>query len=223
MNISFSGAGFDAVICLNGILPSSEVLQSFAHIPLVAADGATDSLLASGVVPEFVIGDMDSVSLSALDTIHGIAELIVQTDQNTTDFEKALLFARDQMWHNLLVVGIHGGDLEHTLNNWSVLMRHSHHLNLTALDRDRYAIPLHASFSISLKRNEIVSLIPQPFAQLTTEGLVWHLSDEPLSLGEREGARNCAITGQVQVHIHAGSLLLVCDARLPLAPRFDDY
>jgi thiamine pyrophosphokinase len=202
------------------MLPSVEVFQAFADAPILAADGAADQLVGMGVVPEFVVGDMDSISMATLETIDGVAEMVVDTDQNSTDFEKVLQFSRDQLWHHILVLGIHGGDFEHTLNNWSVFMRHSRQQLLTALDRRRYAIPVLTSVRVELAPDELVSLIPQPSARLTTSGLRWPLTNEPLILGEREGARNRALDGAVHLEVHEGSLLLICDARLPLAPRF---
>jgi thiamine pyrophosphokinase len=122
------------------------------------------------------------------------------------------------LWTNILVLGMHGGDLEHTLNNWSVLMRHGREASLTAFDRGRYAVPISTSFRYSPRPDELLSLIPQPLAHLTTSGLVWDLANEPLELGTREGGRNRASGSEISIELHSGSLLFFCDARLPLAP-----
>lgn len=221
MNTLRFTASFDAVICLNGSIPTDDLFEQFAELPLIAADGAANALVAMGVVPEFIVGDLDSVDADTLRRIDGLSEVIVEPDQDTNDFEKTLRFAEGQLWKRLLIVGIHGGDLEHTLNNWSVMMRYGKTLSLTALDRTRYALPLFASTQFSASENELLSLIPQPHAHLTTEGLQWPLLNEALSLGGREGARNRASAEVVRITVHDGSLLFFCDARLPFAPEFD--
>ena len=221
MKLSFDQTQpFDAVICLSGDLPTTDVLEQIGGRPLIAADGAANTLVQAGIGPEFIVGDMDSVLPETLERLQGITEVVLETDQDSTDFEKSLRFAETQLWRRLLIIGIHGGDLEHTLNNWSVLMRHSRAMQLTAYERGRYAIPLFASTTYHASADETISLVPQPLATLTTTGLVWNLRNESLELGMREGARNRAIGGPVDLEIHHGSLLFFCSARLPDSPIF---
>lgn len=220
MRLEFVNRSFDAVIALNGVLPDRTVFNRIAELPLIAADGAANTLVADTIVPEFVVGDLDSVTPQTLRAVDGISEVVVNPNQDTTDFEKTLLFAEEQLWNNLLVVGIHGGDLEHTLNNWSVLMRHAPRLHITVLDQERYGIPIFHDFNVTLKPTEQVSIIPQPTVRITTGGLQWELNNEVLSLGEREGGRNRLTGSDLSVELHEGSFLLVCDSRLPAMPIF---
>lgn len=218
--LEFLDGSFDAVIVLNGTLPSVDLFLSLADLPVIAADGAANTLLERHIIPEFIVGDLDSVTAQTLHDANGISEIVADPDQDTTDFEKCLHFAKDQLWKNILVVGMHGGLIEHTLNNWSVLMRHCSTLHITALDADRWIIPIRQSFSGTFRTNETLSIIPQPSVTLTTRGLVWELTNEELALGQREGARNRAATENITVNVHRGSALLVCDSRLPLVPIF---
>lgn len=210
---------FDAVICLNGSIPTVDVFELVMDRPLIAADGAAGSLYRAGIVPEFIVGDLDSIEDEVLTALRDSSELIVDPDQETNDFEKALRFAQTMMWNRLLVVGIHGGDLEHTLNNWSVLTRFGRTMDLVALDRERFGIPLYDSFAYSSTMGELLSIIPQPHARISTSGLVWSLNDEVLQHGTREGARNRSNAERVEIIIHDGSVLFFCDAALPLAPE----
>lgn len=210
---------FDAVICLNGTIPTVEVFEKVMDRPLIAADGAAEALYHLGIIPEFVVGDFDSLSPDIISLLRESSELIVEVDQETNDFEKALLFARTMLWNRILIVGIHGGDLEHTLNNWSVMMRFGRIMNLVALDRERSGIPMYDSFTYAAGHDELLSLIPQPHAQVSTKGLQWNLTNEALELGTREGARNRATSESVEVHIHSGALFFFCDSTLPFAPE----
>lgn len=220
MNTLHFTASFEAIICLNGDLPGREHFEHYPEVPLIAADGAAVALVQRGVVPEFVVGDLDSVDAATISVIDGVSEIIVEEDQDMNDFEKALRFAEGQLWKRLLIVGMHGGDLEHTLNNWSVFMRFGRSLHLTAFDRNRYGIPLYHSTVVHTQPSELLSIIPQPEATLTTQGLQWPLNNEALSLGGREGARNRAVAEEVTITLHDGSVLFFCDARIPFAPEF---
>lgn len=220
MDLLFDDHGLDAIVCLNGNIADPATFEHFADIPLIAADGAASALVAAGVVPEFVVGDLDSIDHDVLDILQGTSEFVVEPDQESNDFEKSLRFAGGQLWTRLLVVGMHGGDLEHSLNNWSVLMRYARSMHITVLDRERIAVPVWTSFRYHPSPNELLSIIPQPAVRLTTSGLLWELDDALITLGEREGARNRALGDVVDITVHHGSFLFFCDARLPATPIF---
>lgn len=211
-------ASLDAIICLKGAPPSIEIMEHFADIPIIAADGAANLLHHIGVVPEYLVGDLDSVEESVMHSMRGTTEIIVEVDQDINDFEKSLRFAQQMLWKRVLVTGIHGGDLEHTLNNWSVLMRYGRFMDLLAVDANRIGIPVYADTSYSSELDEVISLIPQPTATLTTRGLHWQLTQEVLSLGVREGARNRSSHTTIELEIHEGAVFMFVDARLPLLP-----
>ena len=67
--MTFSDTPFDAVICLNGDLPDTAVFEQLADRPLIAADGAANLLVAAGIGPEFVVGDLDSVTPQTLERL----------------------------------------------------------------------------------------------------------------------------------------------------------
>jgi thiamine pyrophosphokinase len=216
--IAHSSSRIDAIICLKGQPPSIDVIQHFADVPLIAADGAANLLYDLEILPEYIVGDLDSVLPEVIEAMRETTEIIVEVDQDINDFEKALRFAQQMLWKRVLVTGIHGGDLEHTLNNWSVLMRYGLNMDIVAIDGQRIGIPLYASTSYQSEMDEIVSLIPQPEATLTTRGLAWPLTQESLTLGVREGARNRSTGERVELEIHSGAVFMFVDARLPLLP-----
>jgi hypothetical protein len=63
-------------------------------------------------------------------------------------------------------------------------------------------------------------LIPQPYAALRTDNLLWELRDEPLTLGMREGARNRATAERVRILISAGEYFLFVNPKIPYAPQY---
>lgn len=217
-HIAHCSSSVDAIICLKGQAPSMTLIELFADVPIIAADGAANLLHHLDVLPEYVVGDLDSVLPEVLNAMRGTSEIVGEADQDVNDFEKALRFAQQMVWHRVLVTGIHGGDLEHTLNNWSVLMRYGLNMDIMAIDGQRIGIPLYANTSYQSEMDEIISLIPQPEATLTTRGLAWPLTQESLTLGVREGARNRSTGERVELEIHSGAVFVFVDARLPLLP-----
>lgn len=220
--LSFSPSGFDALLCLDGVLPSEfDFYTQFSSIPIIAADGAALQLRRLGITPNVIIGDLDSFHSHAEDIDFPHSLIVCNPDQETNDFEKCLVHCQYAGFHSVLICGFHGGMLEHSLNNWSVFMRFSLNMNLCIYESTRYIFSIHQSAAFNAFPQEIISLIPQPAVRLTTYGLHWPLTNEWLRLGAREGARNQAIRDEVRIDIHEGSLLLVCDARLPMKPIFE--
>lgn len=209
----------DVLVCLNGVLPERSFFEKLLPIPIAAADGAAKKLRERGIIPNMIVGDLDSLA-DELELWRAQKSIVIQefSDQNSTDYEKTLTFVKEQGKTNILVCGLHGGDLDHTLNNWSITMRHSAYQHLAIFDNGKVAIPITSSVQFAAAIDEMISLIPQPSVHLTTAGLEWNLSGEVLEMGKREGARNTATATSVQLDIHSGSLLLFMQAQLPYMP-----
>lgn len=217
--ISFENC-FDAVLCLDANLPGREVFGILEGLPIIAADGAALRLHEKGVPFDYVVGDLDTFYSEPAHKEIDVAKIRHYPDQETNDFEKALVYALSQGYDRILVIGFHGGLLEHSLNNWSVFAKFSQKANLCIYDKGRYGIAATGNLEMLLIKDEIVSLIPQPEAIVSTRGLSWELDEEELKLGKREGARNKAIAERIELTIHAGSLLIFIDQRLPGAPVY---
>ena len=52
---------FKSILCLDGELPSAAFFFFFT-LPIIAADGAANTLMQMGVLPQIVIGDLDSIA-----------------------------------------------------------------------------------------------------------------------------------------------------------------
>ncbi len=202
----------DAIVCLNGTLPKQDEFFLVHSVPVIAADGAANGLYNIGIIPDFIVGDLDSIS-DRLEFWQSLStDITFIDDQNSTDFEKSLDFALEHGWANVLVVGIQGGDLDHTLHNWSIVIRYGRRMNLCIFDTGKISIPVYEAVEFEAQIGDIVSLIPQPKAELTTRGLQWDLNGEVLELGVREGARNRVVTKHVEIGLSEGAILLVIKA-----------
>lgn len=193
-----------------------------SEVVYIAADGGAKSLKDIGIVPDFIVGDMDSYQEIEDKEYFKNSEIIEIREQNSNDFEKCIRFAKEKNYKNILIVGFHGGLLEHTLNNWSVFKKFSKLLNLCIYDKNRFAINVSESISLELKLNEIVSIVPQCSCIITTSGLKWELNHEKLELGSREGARNKATQTNIEINMLIGNYTLFFDERLPYCPVFED-
>lgn len=199
---------YDAVICLMGEFPGENTVRKFIDKPLIAADGAGKVLLEHGIMPDYVVGDGDSFGECEPAKNFPSERFVKDPDQETNDFEKCLIFSFHKCWNRLLIIGFSGGLLEHTLNNWSVLKKYSATLQLAVYEHGRISYVLQkGKYEFHAKAGELISLIPQPSAVVTTHNLSYPLKNERLELGYREGARNVFAADYATVEIVEGEVL----------------
>lgn len=213
--LKFDKEIFDCIIVLGGHFEEVEIFDKLPKATIIAADSGYHNLAEYQKQPHILIGDLDSHSVDDLSRLHSDIEIIKISEQDTNDFEKAVQYAIKLGKKNLLIVGMNGGYFEHTLNNWSVFAKLSKKCNLVFYENSRYAFVSDYSIKIETNPNEIVSIIPQPKAMLSSKGLKWELDNYTLSIGGNEGARNVAIGNEIELDIHFGEIILFIDSKLP--------
>lgn len=174
---------------------------------IVAADSGAGHVLASGRVPDAVIGDMDSlaprdVRRLAPETLHRVAE------QDSTDFEKCLTRIDAPI---VFAVGFTGRRIDHTLAVFNTLTRHA--------DRPCLVIAKHEVIALAPPRITLdmvagtrVSLFPMTQVRGGSDGLRWPIDGLALSPGGTVGTSNRA-TGKVRLSVDAPGLLVLLPRR----------
>lgn len=109
------------IILADGRFPSSQetitMLKNAKQI--ICCDGAADKLLAFGIMPNIVIGDLDSISP---DTREQLKERLIKVEeQESNDLAKAFSYCMSQGLQDVCILGATGGREDHTLGNISLL------------------------------------------------------------------------------------------------------
>ena len=112
------------VILANGLFPSEQrclnILKSAEKI--ICCDGAADKLIDSGLMPQVIIGDLDSLSDQAKDQHKSI--LIRDEDQESNDLTKAVHYCMEQGYASVSILGATGLREDHTLGNISLMLEY---------------------------------------------------------------------------------------------------
>ena len=187
-----------------GDLRPRDLEEALAHAPLlVAADSGADAALAQGRVPDAVIGDFDSLSDNARQTLppdrlHQISE------QESTDFDKAL---RNISAPLVLAVGFLGARVDHQLSVLNVLVRRTDRpCILIGATEVIFATP--PRLDIDLLDGDVVSLFPMCQVTGRSTGLVWPIDGLDLRPDGRVGTSNQA-KGRVTIEPDGPGLLTV--------------
>ncbi len=199
------------LIVANGSKPSESLLHQYASQSdvLIAADGGATVCLQAGLRPDVIIGDMDSFKAQPE---HGELNLIVDTDQETNDLEKALKHANSLGSRQVTILGATGVRLDQTLKNISVMLQFfAHFEELIFRDELCWMRILPRDFKFDVSPGTVISLFPVSglVEGITTSGLKYPLKYESLENGVRDGSSNEAVSNQVSIKHGSGSLLLM--------------
>ena len=211
------------VIFANGELPNLEAARALLRSSddyLIAADGGANHLLKMGILPELVIGDLDSVDEDTLFELTAAECNIVHysEDKDETDIELALRYAVELHPSAILIVGALGGRLDQTLANLSILTDPMlPHIDIRLDDGVEEAFFCRASAvkgeqaKVQGRSGDTVSLIPwhSPVVGVATEGLQWPLYGETLYPDKSRGVSNVMLNNTASIRIHSGLLLIV--------------
>ncbi|MEO6693654.1 MAG: thiamine diphosphokinase [Ignavibacteria bacterium] len=199
-------------IFLNGTIPRGLIVEKCisGKSYIIAADGGANYLNKKKILPNIIIGDLDSISENSLKYFKSKKVIIEKIeDQDTTDFEKCLLFCFKKKLINIIVLGATGTRPDHTLNNFSVLKRYSDRLNIKLIENEFEIFFIKKKIKFKYKTNETVSFLGLPKAtDIKTEGLEYQLKGEDLEFGIREGTLNKSLSDSVTISYDSGSILL---------------
>ncbi|PCI00276.1 MAG: thiamine diphosphokinase [Flavobacteriaceae bacterium] len=192
-----------AFILLNGTPPFQ--LPNLKNYKIVCAvDGAYNHFVKSGIEPDLVTGDFDSI-----DNIPTHIEAINTDDQEFADFHKTLTILKERGHTNIDVYGASGQEQDHFLGNISTALQWKDSLNLRFFDDYGSYVFIDKKFTKSDIKGKIVSLIPFPTASgIITKGLLYPLNNESLTFGERIGTRNTAEEDTIEITFNEGALLV---------------
>lgn len=207
-----------AVIIANGEInrPSSILSDLNEDDVIIAADGGAHHCLAAGLWPDFVIGDMDSITTPVINQLreNGTQLVLYPRDKDQTDLELALSLAAEKGFKDALLLGMFGGRLDQSLANLLLLTRNEwQDLRLIISNEPDTAYLMRGQDEISLQGNpgDIISLIPLSnlVENVSTQGLRWPLDHADLRFGTTLSISNELLDINARVQIGMGNLLLI--------------
>ncbi len=190
---------------LNGIQPSDLV---------IAADGGTHHCRSIGIVPQVIIGDLDSLEESDVAFYHSMGTEIIKfpAQKDETDLELALRLAVKRASTQAYIIGGMGARWDMTIAN-VLLAAHPQFsgISICLLDGHDTLTILHGACQMDFPghRGHTLSLIPLggDAQGITTSGMEYPLEDETLYFGSPRGVSNIIIGDPAWVSLRQGTLL----------------
>ena len=168
----------DALIVGNRPL-SKNIIELSRNKLIVAADGGADRLLEYEILPDKVIGDLDSISDKTATKLEDW--LILNKDIQKTDLEKAVEYAIERGSKKIQIVGWSGGRIDHTIAALGLVFD-----SRIELIDDRFTVKCISNLEIiEDEKGTLFSLIAVPEARVSIAGARWELDHEKLKMGGR--------------------------------------
>ena len=176
---------------------------------VVAADSGLDSCVAAGVVPDLVVGDMDSLSDPGL--LRGFPServLLFPRDKDETDTEIGLRILHERGWGHVTIAGGAGGRIDHLLGVAGLFERDAPPARWITGREDLLLVSGEAVFPGWAGSTVSVFPVGDRAAELHSEGLKWPLDGLELRRGFC-GISNVAEADPVLIRVGFGKLLVV--------------
>ncbi len=192
-----------------------EIVKTRSFNQVIAADGGTHHALKWGFSPHIVVGDLDSITPQIRNSLPD-TQFVHRPSQELNDLEKTLQYCQQAGFTHLILVGISGKRLDHTLNNLSVLARYDTQFHLEIYDAYSRIYFVRHAFTIQGEPGQLVSLIPVGRVEgIVTKGLAFPLRNEPLEFGVREGLSNYLTQSIAHITLQKGLLLVFVHYKEP--------
>jgi thiamine pyrophosphokinase len=196
---------------LNGELREPVAAKALARRAdaVVCADGGARHAKTLGLIPNVIVGDMDSLP-RPLPRSWKKTSYLCDFDEERSDLDKALDFVEEAGFAKAWLAGALGGGLDHELVNLAALESRRGPLEIVVIGGGAARLLGPGRRVLDLRRGERFSLLAAPRARATLTGARYTLRRELLSRGSR-GLGNRA-EGRAVLTIHTGRVWLAVDA-----------
>lgn len=204
--------GRNALLICNGEMASPRVLNALVAQAdmVVCADGGANAARSLGIMPHVIIGDFDSIrNETRVFFEHAGVSLMHLERQDDTDFEKALILLRMQEVETVAVCGVTGKLLDHTLGNFSILLRYIDAFRIVLFDPHYRVEVITRETRFISRAGDRISIVPLSRARgVRYKGLRYPFEGESLAFGIAEGTCNEALGEEFTVSLSEGILLV---------------
>ena len=201
------------IILANGKSPKKNVitfLQKRNYSTLICADGGANKAMKLNLVPDFIIGDLDSINDTTLKFFKNQSKVIKLKRQNDTDVEKCLKFAFKKNFVEAVLLGVTGNRLDHTFCNLGIVAKFFKEIKLKIIAEESLLIPYTGRVELTATPGEIVSLYGlDKKTKITSKGLKYPLNNISLPFGIKESTSNKALKEKVYLVISGGIVFIV--------------
>ncbi len=206
------------IILANGKPPRKSViifLQKKGYNYLVCADGGANSARKMNLIPDLIVGDLDSITPATKKFFSDKSELIQLKRQNDTDVEKCIKTVKKRGYSEAILCGVTGDRLDHTFCNLGIVIKFSNDIRLKIVAENSVLVPYQGKVELKTIPGETISIYGfDSKTKIISHGLKYKLNNIPLPFGEKESTSNVALSDKIKLEINGGIIFLIRDFNL---------
>ena len=203
------------LIIANGELEYDTFMRTMIEAAnvVVCADGGAGHLRKMSMVPDVVIGDLDSLDGLDLKYLeeHKVDIIQYPAKKDAGDTELAVLWAMEKGASDITLTGVTGTRLDHTMANIFLLKTISEHgISCRIIDARNEVYLISGDFIIKGKPGELLSIVPvtEKVTGLTLSGLEYPLKDAVLTMGSSRGISNVFVEEEACISLNQGIIIV---------------
>lgn len=183
-------------------------------VNIIALDGAANELFNIGVIPQILIGDLDSINENTLSIIRNSNSIIYHiANQNLTDLDKGIKFCDYQFGEKINIYNAIGGRLDHTLINLRMLKKYWKLDREISIFDDNSIIRYIQNKKITLHGNigDSIAIMAFTKATINSKGLKYDMQKYRLKFAYQESTSNSLASNSAIIEITGNALLIVSE------------
>jgi thiamine pyrophosphokinase len=189
-----------------------EYIQKEGHSTIICADGGANSARKLGIIPDFIIGDLDSISAKTLKHYKNISKIIGIKRQTDTDIEKCLKFSISKGIKEAVLTGVTGDRLDHTFCNLGIVLKFFNKIGIKIIAEKSLLTAYSKNVRVKTLPGEIFSIYGfDEKTRITSKGLKYPLNKVSLPFGKKESTSNVALSNLVNLKITGGIIFVIRD------------
>ncbi|GAA0861097.1 thiamine diphosphokinase [Paraclostridium tenue] len=208
-----------ACILLNGEVNNidyiKDVIENNDYRYIICADGGAKHLYKLNIVPNYIIGDLDSLEESIINYYKNKYVNFKKFPQrkDETDAQLCIHLAKDLKISEIHLIGALGGRIDHTIANIN-LMYYIKELGINPIIKSKYEdlyMIENEGINVKGKKGDIISIIPAKgdVSGVTLENLEYPLENAIIKYGNPIGISNVMKSNQCSIKVKNGCLIIV--------------
>lgn len=203
------------IILANGNPPKKDVftyLKDKDYSTIICADGGANYIRKLSITPDYIIGDLDSITPENLNFYSDKSIIKKINRQNDTDVEKCLKFAIQKKYIECILLGVTGNRLDHSFCNLGIAIKFSDKINIKIISENSYLTVHSGATAINTHPGEVFSIYGfDDTTLITSHGLKYKLNKTALPFGKRESTSNVAESIIVNLIVENGKVFVIRD------------
>jgi thiamine pyrophosphokinase len=206
------------IILANGKPPAKKIisfLMANGYSTLYCADGGANAARRMNLIPNYIIGDLDSIKYATLRFYKDKTQVIKIKRQNDTDVEKCLKHAIKKGFDEAMLTGVTGDRLDHTFCNLGIVLKFFDQLKVKIIAENSLLTALTGIHSIHTYPGEIISIYGiDDRTKISSKGLKYPLNKIALPFGHKESTSNVSLQNIIELKIEGGIIFLIRDFQM---------